>query len=208
MKKLIVIIILLVATTANASQKAITDTGEEVILSNDGTWVYSEGAQKSTNTIETNKNIFTKPKESTFLLKSTRNDSAFWTNSTKWLFTKSKNNPDAEYEFNLKGEDLYAMAITEGVEIPIDSLASIVVNNLREEAPDAKIVKQEYRNVNGKKVIYIEYSGTIYGIKAMYLAYIHSDASGSTQLIVFTAVSLVDRYRSEINNFLNGIATQ
>ena len=208
MKKLFVTIILLLAATSYASQKAITDTGEEVILNSDGTWEYSDNAQKAIGTIKTNKKKFERPRDSSFQLKSIKNNSAYWINTNKWSFGKAKNNPQAEYQFQLKGKDLYAMAIAEGVEIPIETLADIALSNARSAAPDAKIVRQEYRVVNGKKVIYMEMNGTIQGIKFTYLGYYYSDASGSTQLIAYTATSVVDKYKSEINDFLNGLVTQ
>jgi hypothetical protein len=208
MKKLFVTILLLLAATSYASQKAITDTGEEVILNSDGTWEYSNNAQKATNIIETNKKKFERPRDSSFLLKSIKNNSAYWINTDKWSFRKAKDNTEAEHEFKLKGKDLYGMALTEGIEISLKSLADIAFSNAQGAAPDAKIVRQEYRLVNGKKVIYMEINGTIQSIKFTYLGYYYSDASGSTQLITYTATNLVDKYKSEINDFLNGLVTQ
>ena len=208
MKKVLVTILVLLAATSYASQKAITDKGEEVILHDDGTWEYSDKEKKPTKTIETSKEKFEKPKSSSFLLKSTKNNSAYWINTDKWSFEKATGNPAAEYQFKLKGKDLYAMAITEGIEVSLESLADLALTNARNAAPDAKIRTQEYRVVNGNKVIYMEISGTIQGIKFTYLGYYYSDASGSTQLTTYTASNLVDKYKSEINDFLNGLVTQ
>lgn len=208
MKKLFVTILLLLAATSYASQKAITDTGEEVILKGDGTWEYSDKAQKATNIIETNKKIFERSRDSSFLLKSTKNNSAYWINTDKWSFRKGKNSTEAEYVFQLKGKDLHAMAISEGVEIPLESLGNIALTNARKVAPDSKSVKQEFRIVNGKKVLYMEINGTIQGIKFTYLGYYYSDVSGSTQLVTYTGSNLVDKYKSEIDDFLNGLVTQ
>ena len=208
MKRILVTILVLLATTSYASQKAITDTGEEVILHDDGTWEYSDKAKKPAKTIETSKEQFEKPKSSSFLLKSNKNNSAYWINTDKWAFKKAADITEAEYQFKLKGEDLYGMTIAEGIEIPVESLADIALSNARNAAPDAKILRQEYRIVNGNKVIYMEISGTIQGINFIYLGYYYSDASGSTQLVAYTATSLVDKYKSEINDLLNGLVTQ
>ena len=142
------------------------------------------------------------------MLKSSSNNSAFWINAKKWSFKKSKTNVEAEYEFSLKGGDLHGMAITEGLEIPIEYLINIALENAQAEAPDAKIVSQEYRIVNGHKVIYLEISGTMYGISFTYFGYFYSDSSGTTQFIAYTGTSLADKYRSEINDFLNGLDKQ
>lgn len=205
MKNLLIVVFLLMATTCFASQKAITDTGEEVILHNNGTWEYSANDKKLTDEIKTNDKIFNKPKDSTFLLKSTRNNSAYWINTDKWVFSKATDNPEAEYQFQLKGKDLYGMTITEEAQIPLETLAHLALNNALSKVPDAHISKQEYRIVNGNNLIYLEIIGTFQGIKFNYLGYYYSDSSGCTQLITYTTTNLVDKYRSEINDFLNGL---
>jgi len=208
MKLVITIFIIIISSISYASQKAITDTGEEIILYDDGTWEYSDKSNQSKNEILTNENTFLKPESSNFLLKSTRTKSAYWIASDKWNFKKATNNAEAEYEFQLKGGDLYGLSISEGVAIPIESLASIALENAKEAAPDAKIIKQEYRIVNGIKVLYMEMKGTLQGIKFMYLGYYYSDDSGSTQFLAYTGSSLVGKYKSEINDFLNGFVVQ
>ncbi|MFC1532662.1 hypothetical protein ACFL7M_04770 [Thermodesulfobacteriota bacterium] len=208
MKKLLVTILLLLAATSYASHKAITDTGKEVILHSDGTWEYSDKEQKATKIIKTNKRKFERPRDSSFLIKSKKNNSAFWINTDKWSFNKAKFNVEAEYEFVLKGKDLYAMVVTEGIEIPPETLTEMALENAQVVAPDAKIVKREYRVVNGKKVIYMETMGTMRGINIVYSGYYYSDASGSTQFLTYTTTKLRDRYESEITDFLNGLDQQ
>jgi hypothetical protein len=208
MKKLLVAILLLVASTSYAGQTAVTDTGEKVILNSDGTWVHADSAPKPAQKIETNKKKFDKPKDSTFLLKSTRNNSAYWINTGKWSFAKTQADAAAEYRFQLKGKDLYGMVITEGIEIPLDSLADIALTNARGVAPDMKMIMQEYRVVNGKKVIYMEMKGTMKGIHFTYHGYYYSNSSGSTQFVAYTATNTVAKYESEMNDLLNGLVTQ
>ena len=208
MKKLFVATLLLLAATSHAGQKAITDSGEEVTLNSDGTWAYANNAPKAAQKIETNKSKFEKSKDSTFLLKSTKNNSAFWINALNWSFAKTQGDAAYEYQFQLKGKDLYGMAITEGIEIPLESLADLALTNARSAAPDAKIIMKEYRVVNGKKVIYMEIKATVKGIDFTYRGYYYSNSSGSTQLVTYTATNAVAKYKSEINDFLNGLVTR
>lgn len=208
MKQLFITIILLFATTGYASQNAVTDTGKEVILKDDGTWKYSANAKNVTATIKSNKTVFKKSKEASFLLKSVKNSSAFWINSNKWSFKKATDNAEAEYQFQLKGQDLYGMAITEGIEISLESLTDLALVNAQNADPNARVVKKEYRNVNGNKVIYMEMNAVIQSIDFTYLGYYYSDASGSTQLLTYTATNLIKKYKSDINELLNGLVTQ
>src|SRR4030067_221358 len=179
MKKLLVATFLLLAATSYAGQTAVTDTGEKVILNSDGTWAYADKAPKPAEKIDMNKKKFEKPKDSTFLLKSTRNNSAYWLNTAKWSFAKTQADAAAEYRFQLKGKDLYGMVITEGIEMPLESLAEIARTKSRSAAPDAKLLMQEYRVVNGKKVIYMEFKGTIKGVNFIYHGYYYSNSSGA-----------------------------
>lgn len=208
MKLIAVLVFALISSISYASQKAITDTGDEVILYDDGTWEFADKSKLKTDSIIINPNEFIKAKDSTFQLKSTITSFAFWINPKIWSFTKSTNNEAAEYEFQLKKGDLWGMSISEGVPMPIESLASIAFENAKAAAPDAKVIKQEYRTVNGTKVLYMEMQGTLQGIRFTYLGYYYSDDSGSTQFLAYTGTNLIDKYKSEINDFLNGFSVQ
>ena len=87
-------------------------------------------------------------------------------------------------------------------------MAQIALENAKKAAPDARIVKEEYRVVNGNKVIYLEMEGTIQGIKFKYLGYYYSDRSGSTQYLTYTGANLVGEYKKDIERFLNGFTVQ
>ncbi len=209
MKTLYAILLILLATTIYASQKAITDTGEEIIIYSDGTWKYPNNSRQNAGPIKFNKNTFRRPKAASFLLKSKTNNSAYWINTHKWSFSKAKDKTEAaEYKFQLKGKDLYGMAITEEIEIPIQSLTDIAFSNAKDAASDIKLLKKEFRTVNGKKVIYMEMGGTLQGMKITYLGYYYSDASGTTQFLTYTGTNLVGKYKSEITGFLNGLVSQ
>ena len=67
-------------------QKALTETGDEVILYDDGTWKYTNQAE--TTFIDTNKVEFKKNDNSTFLLKSKKFNIGVWINPKKWKFIK------------------------------------------------------------------------------------------------------------------------
>ena len=143
MKRVFIIILIFFHVNCYASQKAITDTGDEVILFNDGTWKYSDNVKTDDQKIKTNETKFKKPESATFKLKSKRNKSAFWLNTKKWIFQKATSNAEAEYEFQLKGQDLYGMSISEGVHIPLESLVEIALarpgtKNASIRAPNCK----------------------------------------------------------------------
>lgn len=208
MKTFFLLLLLLLNPTSYADQKAITDTGEEIIIFNDGTWRYVNDTNAGSKKIEINKYKFFKTNDSSFLLKSKRNNSAYWINPDKWIFKKADNNESAEYEFQAKNKDIYGMAITEEISIPLDSLSEIALSNAKNAVPNIQIIEKEYRIVNGKKVLYLVMRGTTSGINLTYLGYYFSDSSGTTQFLTYTATNLVEKYKSTINDFLNGLISR
>lgn len=190
-------------------QRAVTDEGDIVILFNDGTWKYEQESQSNTIEIPMNNTAFEKPADANFTLKSTKTDAQFVINAKKWTFKKSNNGHDvAEYTFEQKGSDLYGMVISEEIQIGVEQLASIAFDNAKLAGPDIEVIKKEYRMVNGNKVIYMEMEGTIQSIKVRYLGYYFSNASGSTQYLIYTGSNLVEKYKEDIAQFLNGFSIQ
>ena len=95
--------------------------------------------------------------------------------------------------------------ITEGIEIPLLSLRDIAIENARRAAPDLEIKKEEYRTVNGVKVLCLQMNATIRGIPFSYLNYYYSSKSGSIQLLTYTSANLFNGYRSRMEMLLNGL---
>lgn len=200
------LIILFSVQVSKAQINAVTDTGDEVLLYDDGTWSYTNEDLLSDDTaaISLNEKKFTKDEDASFLVKSKNVDIGVWINPKKWSFTKKGDNEDAEFQFRKKGEDLYALLISEKMEISIETLRDLALENGRSFAPDLKIIEEEYRMVNGVKVLMMEMVGTGQGIKFVYQGYYYSNSSGSIQLTTFTGKSLYDEYKEDMHQFLNG----
>ncbi|MDH5433973.1 MAG: hypothetical protein OEY19_08500 [Gammaproteobacteria bacterium] len=208
MKVLFTTLFILMSSFVSAEQKVVTDKGEEVILYSNGTWEYTNQAIENNTEIKTNNRSFKKTKDSTFLIKSSKNNTGYWIDTNKWEYTKTSENSDVEYQFNLRGRDLFGMTIAEEVEMSLETLADIALTNAKNVAPNARVVKKEYRNVNGVKVLYMELTGTIDGINFKYFGYYHTDESGSTQFLAYTAENIAPKYEKEIQDFLNGFTLQ
>ena len=190
-----------------AGEKAFTSTGEIVILNADGTWHYENQSRTAqAKNIKTNSKKFKKPTSASFPVKSKVNSLGFWMNPAKWGFTqKGALNPEAEYELKHKKLDIYAMAITEKIEINLENLAQLALENMEKVGANVRVINKEYRIVNGQKVIYMEMAGVVNGIKATYMGYYHSNSKGSSQLLAFTGTALAGKYKPEIIKLLNGL---
>ncbi len=196
--------IMLITWVSTAQVAAVTSNGDEVILYSDGTWKYSKKNDTETKEISTSPIAFEKNNKSTFLVKSNKTNIGIYINAQKWAFKKTSGEEEAEYEFQLKNKDAYGMLIAERIEIPLESLKTIALENAKEAAPDMELIKQEYRNVNGQKVLCLQMTGTGQGIKFTYFGYYFSSVNGTVQLVAYTSQNLFKEYQSEIEELLNG----
>jgi hypothetical protein len=204
-KTIIVLISLIFINFIQAQQNAITETGEQVILFKDGTWKYQNEEDETEKEIPISSIGYNKDAESTFLLKSNKLNVGFWLNPKIWTFKKGTDKDAAEYKLQLKAGDLYGMIISEKVEIPLQTLKSIALNNGRKASPDLKIIKEEYRMVNGAKVLLLQMNGTMQGIKFSYYGYYFSNTNGTIQFVTYTSTNLIASYLPKIEDLLNGI---
>lgn len=203
---LLFVTLLLINSTVFSQIKAITDKGEEVILFNDGTWKYVDAKKQEQKSIGINTELRQRHPLASFQLKSTKVPIGVWINPEKWTFTKNKEGDAKEYDFSLKDADTYGILITEKIYIPLENLRDIAFDNARKVAPDILITKQEYRTVNDLKLLMVEMSGTIQGIKIAYLGYYYSDENiGSIQFLAFTGQNIFTSMKQEMNEFLNGL---
>jgi hypothetical protein len=208
MKKVILAVVVLLSTmTLKAQINAVTETGEEVILFDNNTWVYVNDSliSKKDTEIEMNNKKFKKNRRSTFTVKSKKANIGICINPKKWSYSKSKNNPAVEYQFKRKEEDLYAMLITEKAEIPLETLKKAAIINAKNSSKDLKVIHEEYRIVNGIKVIMLEMNATVQGMKFTYIGYYYSNEKGSYQLLTYSSLKLIETYRKDIEVFLNGL---
>jgi len=206
MRKLILTSLLILVTgCAFAQIKAVTETGDEVILNQDGTWIYANKTVVTNQDIKVSDKVFSKDINSTFLVKSKTINIGIWLNPKEWNFSKNTVNESAEFQFQKKDEDLYGMLISEKMQIPVETLKGIALENAKKAAPDIKVINEEYRNVNGIKVLMMEMSGTMQGIRFVYYGYYYSNSNGTIQLVTYTGENLLNDYLDDIELFINGL---
>jgi hypothetical protein len=189
---------------SHAQKKAVTENGDEVILYENGTWKYVN-KQDESDSIQTNGKIFSKTPTATFLLKSKKTNLGFWLDPKKWSFGKGENNPDAEFELQLKGQSVSAYVIPEETDMTLEALKNVALTNGKGSAPDLHIINQEYRTVNNLRVLYLQMEGTTQGLKFVLCGYYYSNENSIVQLIVTTYPALVKKYAKDIEELLNGL---
>ncbi len=210
MKQLLALIFA-IATSAvvhAAELRAVTERGDEVILMDDGRWQYVKPPREPDSEIAINPGRFKRGNEANFAVRSTKNRASVYINPKKWTFAKAKPGAEREFTFRLASGDLYAMLITERMVVPLETLIPAVLNNMRANAPDAEIVKQEFRQVNDQKVLHLQMAATMQGMKILYRGYYFTDESGTSQLVTYTSQSLAATHAADADEFLNGFVIQ
>lgn len=197
---------LLSAPILFAQQTATTKDGKIVILNDDGTWVYQTEATSSKT--QFNDSLLTKysrPTASKTLLKSERTDHAIWYNETKWTISDTKPTEVSEYLLKLKGQDGYCITVVEKIEIPIENFSGLVIKNMKMRgAENVNVEKEEYRMVNGRRVLFMQFTVTMNGMSFTYAGYYFSNESGTSQVLCYTAKNLFSQYKQDFMNMLNG----
>lgn len=192
---------LLFCTSARCQDiQAITDDGRKVILKSDGTWkpissksLISDSAKESIKKSDSASSVF-KPKGDKFQI---------WYNPSKWHMKKAADSDKPGFEH--KDGDIYAMVLAERFSMSLEALRDLAINNARSAAPDAKVIFEEERVVNGKKVLCMKIDGTIAGVQFSYFGYYYAGKGGIIQLITYTSQNLMDEYQGEMAEFLNGL---
>ena len=186
-------------TLAQNATRARTETGKDVLLYPDGTWKYApEASSPKTNS------SYNKGTAATTSYKPERGDFLIWYNPAKWRLEKSRT-PDEMGHFSLIGTDGYAMIVSEGLPIPTESLKRIALDNAKDAAPDARIVSEETRVVNGKEITCLVMEGTIEKIPFTYYGYYYGGKQGTIQVLTFTGQALFAKYKDDFTEFLNGL---
>lgn len=205
--KIIAIFFFLMITIplTKAQINAVTSEGDEVILYTNGTWEYINVPSEETIEIKTSQETFRKEAASSFQVKSKKLNVGVWINPKEWSFEKGGDDDASEYSFQRKGEDIYAMLITERTSIPLMTLRDIAFENARSAAPDIRLVSEEYRNVNGNMVLMMQLAGTIQGLEFIYYGYYFSNSNGTVQFVAYSGMSLFDEYREDMEIILNGL---
>lgn len=191
----------------NAQQKAVTEYGNEVVLFNDGTWIYAHPDSVRTDEIDVNDQPFTKSKKASFLIKSKRIPVGCWVDPKKWKFKATENHEAVEFDINCLDGSLYGMMITENLDIPLKSLVNIAIQNARDAAPDLVVSKQEYRVVNGLQVLMMRMTGTIQDVRFSYYGYYLSGDGGATQFLVYASEGYLEEHIDEAEELLNGLVS-
>ncbi len=179
---------------------ATTEDGRKVLLKKDGTWKFYDAPKPAAARAI---GPYQKSKDSTSVFKARGDTFQIWFNPLKWRQKRTADSDKPKFEH--KDGDVYAMILAERFAMAPDALKELAVRNALNAAPDARVTREENREVNGKKVLCMRMEGTIEGVQFVYYGYYYAGKGGIVQLITFTSRNLYAEYEKEMTEFLNGL---
>lgn len=147
---------------------------------------------------------FSAPREATKAIELLNGRATLALDPKAW--TETKSNEPGRRTFSHESGDLYGLVITERIAVPTALLRDIVLQNLREAAPDARIVEEQRREVNGTEVLMMRTEATVNGVAVTYVGnYFGREGFGTVQVIAYTGQSLLGEHRAAMDAFANGL---
>lgn len=204
MKRLLLLyIIILSALCSNGQITATTADGNKVILYNNGTWKYADSAINTP--IEKGGEHF-KPFGTNCIIKGQDVKYVVVYDSSLWTLHDTPINVQSDFSMSLKkSETSVALLIPEKSTTTLASLRDIALVNARKSSKNVVILKQEYRKVNKKDMLYLEFTTEVRGFTFLFMAYYYAGPFSCIQFVTYTEISQAEKEKPKMMNLLNGL---
>lgn len=211
-------IVLLLMKNGYTQITAVTERGDTIYVFNDGTWSFYEDGGSDLEgqslsyldqelVFDSTDQLYTVPTTSQSKIKSNLGFFNVNFNDKAWKRVPAgKFNEDAEIAFESKSKDMYAIIISEEIEIGTENIVKIALNTMEENmsvAPNVQLIQK--RTVNGQPLIRAVFSINVSGMDLTFDSYYYSDWRGTIQFTTWTGSNLHGKYESDILDLLNGI---
>jgi hypothetical protein len=180
--------------------KASLQEKRTVILRPDGTWRYQEPPAKASEPIPT----YTRPGSSTMFVSGEQVPYGIWLNHTVWQRETTPPQSVVERRFTHTSGQAWAAVIAEPVQLSVEDVKAFVLASAKRHMPDATVVRQEHRMVNGHEVVFLQIDGTSNGVPHTYFTYDYAGEAGTVQVYTWSVSKALEQYERDMLNFLNG----
>ncbi len=189
-----------------ADKRAKTEDGRDVILRDDGTWTYADKTKSGKEAVSGKKSssVQNRPTNAKLAYTGKRGTFALYLVPDVWKKSAKPINAAAEVQFSHKDGDVVAMVIAERLEMPLARLKEAAITNARNADKNAKIIRDEKRQANGKEMIHLAIEASTMDIPVTFLYYLYTGSEGSFQVITWTGRNLFSEYKNDMEALLNG----
>ena len=197
---LALIVASVIGVFAQQATTATTEDGRKILLYPDGTWRLLKTPVSEPSTAR----AYQRPTEAKLFVKAPKGPFGVWINQQKWKQDAPVEEDASKITFRHKKGDAYAMLIAERLSIPTESLKKMVLAEAKGAAPDVRVISEEKRTLNGKKILCLKMGATIENIPFVYYGYYYSGSDGTLQVVTYTGTNFFDEFKSDFEEFLNG----
>lgn len=203
MKRLALLYIFFMSVLGSFSQiTATTAEGKKVILYNNGTWKYTDSVSM---TIEKGGEYF-KPLGTNCIIKGQIVKYVVVYDSSLWKLHDTPLNKQADFSMSLKESPTATiLLIPEKSTSTLSALRDLALNNARRTGKNVLVQKQEFRRVNKKDVLYLEFTTEVQGFTFLFMAYYYSGENSCIQLVAYTEMSLAEKDKPKMLDLMNGL---
>ena len=100
--------------------------------------------------------------------------------------------------------EVFAALIEERSELGLEQVMEASVVNAREAASEVRVLTRGTREVNGRRLGFIEMDATIDGMMWTFYNHFFSDRTGTVQVVGWTPRNLIDTHRATIESLVSG----
>lgn len=196
---LAVVALCVLPLVSEAQIRATTDDGKRVQLLPDGTWKYETAVRPSPPAAATRR----KSAAATTRVAVPFGDALFWMDGARW---KEQSREGGRVVFLGDDEKSFGMIVSEGLGgVPTSSMKNVALTNAKKLDPDARVVFEERRVINGRELLYLEMDVTGQGIPFRFTGYYHGGTKSNLQVIGYTVRGEFEATRKGLEEFINGI---
>lgn len=197
--RLAVVVLCAFPLASEAQIRATTDDGKRVQLLQDGTWKYETAVRPSSPAVATRR----RSAAATTRVAVPFGDAVFWIDSTQW---KEQSREGGRVVFAGYDEKSFGLIVSEGLGgVPTSSMKNVALTNAKKLDPDARVVVEERRVINGRDLLYLEMDVTGQGIPFRFTGYYHGGTKSNLQVIGYTVRGEFEATRKGLEEFINGM---
>jgi hypothetical protein len=223
MRILLYVVSLVIALSVSAyaaSGQVKAEAGQPVVLRSDGTWTYQQqpsvertlvlhpngtwSYEPPRQALKESIASFTKPGAATTLIEGEKVPYGIWIDDQTWQSTATESDDVIERRFTHVSGEVWGAVIAETTSLTEEFVKDFVSASARKHMPDADIVMQEKRVVNGKDVSFLNIEGTYNAMPLSYMTYYYVGEAGTVQVYTWTFKQLMPKYEQAMLDFLNG----
>ena len=196
------------ALPASGQERAITESGDTVVLKPDSTLLASKHYNLDSNFAhpENPDTVVKKPDEAADYTSGSPKRYILWYNDETWQKIQPEQiNKQADAALKMKDRPSYVSIIYERLQVPVNKLPKAHFSNIKRMANNAQQLSKGYRVVNGDTMATSKVKYKRSSLTYIYCSQYHSNSHGSVQLYTFTAKRFYPELKNRIHKLLNGL---